>query len=119
MPTSNPTWSDGSWVSPEQRLQRLLDRLRAANPKPHRFDHLDADLLDRLMTPPPTLDAGNDIETPKRRPKRRSLPTIIKQAAKAGAYVRIVGDVIEVIPGKPDASDENEWDAVLRKEPLQ
>jgi hypothetical protein len=99
----------------------LITRLRAANPVPPTFDHLnDPDLLQRLSSTDVVIgDDGED--SPRRRQRKPSLTSIIRQAAKAG--VEIAGyevrpdGTIKIVTGKPvgdielddSASSDPKW----------
>jgi hypothetical protein len=122
-------------------MDQLRARLRAANPVPPDYSHLnDPDLLKRLQAHwaaeyrqfeaqrwAENPDGGDDdagpVE-PTRRERRRTLTTAIKQAAKAGVIVSgatIAPDgTISISFEKPSIAshgndndrDRNEWDTV-------
>ena len=103
-------------------LDRVLARLRAANPVPPSFAHvlnLDVDALAQLIADP-DVDVGDvkSVEPTKRRKRRPTIASVTRQAARANVSIAHVdldadGYVTRVVFGRApseEAEPHNEWD---------
>ena len=80
------------------------------------FEHLhDPNLLQRLMSTDEDMAGFVDDTGPvKRRKRRPTFATIIRQADKAGLTVTAIRPDGTIVVGKPGASPEDdEWDGVV------